>query len=100
LHVSAHILGNASLLLQRPFARPRSLALRRLVAARSLGRRRGRCTFKFDALSLRQGNYTFFPKYFLENEIFLDNPKFLISIFLENDCIFLENAISFFLPRR
>jgi hypothetical protein len=28
------------------------------------------------------GNYTFFPKYFLENEIFLDNPKFFGLDFL------------------
>ncbi len=46
------------------------------------------------------GDYTFFLKYFLENEIFLDNLKFFVLIFLENDCVFLENAISFFLPRR
>ncbi len=47
-------------------------------------------------------SYTFFLKYFLENEIFLENRiflenlKFFVPIFYENDCIFFKNPISFF----
>jgi hypothetical protein len=47
-------------------------------------------------LPLPGGNYTFFLKFFLENEIVLDNLKFFAPIFSNFDCIFLENAISFF----
>jgi hypothetical protein len=33
----------------------------------------------------KQGSYTFFLKYFLENEIFLDNLKFFFLIFSNFD---------------
>jgi hypothetical protein len=42
------------------------------------------------------GTLHFCSEIFLRNEIFLDNLKFFVPIFKENDCIFLENAISFF----
>jgi hypothetical protein len=42
------------------------------------------------------GKLHFFLKFFLENKIFLDNFKFYVLIFSNFDCIFLENAISFF----
>ncbi len=51
---------------------------------------------KFGDLAAQAGEYTFFLKYFLENEIFLDNLKLLILIFSNFNCIFLENAIFFF----
>ncbi len=35
---------------------------------------------RFESLDL-PGNYTFFLKYFLENEIFFDNLKFFVLIF-------------------
>jgi hypothetical protein len=45
---------------------------------------------------VNMGNYTFFLKFFLENEIFLDNLNFFVPIFSNFDCIFLENAIKIF----
>jgi hypothetical protein len=45
---------------------------------------------------LTSGKLHFFSEIFLEMQIFLDNLKFFVSIFLENEKVILENAIWIF----